>query len=293
MQYLKGLLLSVIIVTGIISCNKKEKLDAAITGLGGDSWTPTAIDKWLYDSMIKPYNIEMKYKWDQSEFNMNLILVPPYENAVVPATRDIISLWIRPYNQSARDSAFMKMNTPKQIMLSGGIALQPNGNAVQGLAEGGLKILLFGINSYNSKDSFRVADMAHLIHHEYTHILNQKKNYPIAYNQVTPDGYTGNWTVATENPWTLGFVSNYSRKEPGEDIAELVSAMLVMGRTRYDSTLYHPFANDPQAWNNEEAVRLLRAKEKIVVDYFRESYNIDFYELQTNVQQQIHNVLHQ
>ncbi|HVI46498.1 MAG TPA: substrate import-associated zinc metallohydrolase lipoprotein [Chitinophaga sp.] len=293
MKHLKLFILTTVIIAGIISCNNKEKLDPNITGLGGDSWVPTAVDKWLYDSIVKPYNIEMKYKWDQSEFAMDLVLVPPYENTVVPVTRDIISMWITPYNQASGDTTFMKRNTPKQIMLSGSIALQTNGNAVAGLAEGGLKILLFGINSYSSKDSFRVADMAHLIHHEYTHILNQKKNYPIEFNKVTPDGYTGNWTVAEENPWTLGFVTNYARKEPGEDIAELVSTMLVMGRTRYDSTLYHPFPGDRQAWNDPNAIQLLRTKEKIVVDYFRESYNIDFYDLQTKVQQQIYKTLHQ
>lgn len=292
MKYLKSFILLVIIAGLIISCNKKETLDTNITGLGGDSWIQSPIDKWLYDSMIKPYNIEMKYKWDQSEFDKSLILVPPIENTVIPVTQDIISIWITPYNKVSGDSTFMKINTPKQIMLSGSIALQSNGNAVAGLAEGGLKILLFGINSYSRKDSGRVVDMAHLIHHEYTHILNQKKNYPISFNKVTPDGYTGNWTVAKENPWTLGFVTNYARKEPGEDIAELVSTMLVMGRARYDYTLYHPFPEYPDSLNNPTGISLLRAKEKIVVDYFKDAYNLDFYSLQTAVQQQIYNVLH-
>jgi substrate import-associated zinc metallohydrolase lipoprotein len=292
MKYLKSFLLLVIMAGAILSCNKKETLDANINGLGGDAWIQSPIDKWLYDSMVKPYNIEMKYKWDQSEFAMDLILVPPMERTVVPVTQDIISMWITPYNQTAGDTTFMKLNTPKQIMLSGSIALQSNGNAVAGLAEGGLKILLFGINSYSNKDVGRVMDMAHLIHHEYTHILNQKKTYPIAFNQVTPDGYTGNWTVAEENPWTLGFVTNYARKEPGEDIAELVSTMLVLGRRGYDSTLYHPFPGYPDSLNNPDGIRLLRAKEKIVVDYYKEAYNLDFYDLQTRVQQQIYNVLH-
>lgn len=292
MKYLKSFLLLAITACVVVACNKKETLDANINGLGGDAWVQGPIDKWLYDSMVKPYNIEMKYKWDQSEFDKSLILVPPTEDKIIPVTQDIISMWIYPYNKTAGDSTFMKINTPKQIMLSGSVALQTNGNAVAGLAEGGLKILLFGINSYSRQDSFGVADMAHLIHHEYTHILNQKKTYPIAFNQVTPDGYTGNWTVATENPWTLGFVTNYARKEPGEDIAELVSTMLVMGRARYDYTLYHPFPDYPDSLNTPTGISLLRAKEKIVVDYFKDAYNLDFYRLQTTVQQQIHYVLH-
>ncbi|QJB32574.1 hypothetical protein HF329_15075 [Chitinophaga oryzae] len=291
MKYLK-LFISLLIVTGAwAACNRKETLDTNIVGLGGDTWVKDSIDKWLYDSLLKPYNIEMKYKWDQSEFDMSIVLVPPYRSKVIPVTKDVVSMWINPYRQIGGD-AFIKSNLPRLIMLAGSDAIQADGGAVHGLAESGLKILLFGLNLYNNKDSVRVVDMAHLIHHEYTHILNQKKAYPVEFNKVTPDGYTSNWSVAQENSWTLGFVSDYSRKEPAEDIAELVATMLVMGRSRYDSTLYHPFENYPDSLNNPDGIRLLRAKEKIVVDYFKDAYNLDFYALQTLVQQEIHNVLH-
>lgn len=287
MKNYKLIILLVIATASMEACNKKDRLNTDFSGLGGDVWAQGPIDKWLYDSMVVPNNIEVKYKWDQSEFSMEYTLVPPLEDKVIPVTQDIIKMWINPYNKEAGDSTFMKIYSPKQLVFSGSGAIQTNGTAVAGLAEGGLKILLFSINTYNRQNISGVEGMAQLIHHEFTHILNQKKAYPIEYNQVTPDGYTGNWTVAEENPWTLGFVSNYARKEPGEDIAEQVSHMLVMGRALYDSTVIHPFPGSPEERNNDDAIAKLKMKEKLVVQYFKDAYNLDFYSLQTKVQEGI------
>ncbi len=292
MKFLKPILWLLIILTGMTACNKKDALNADINGLGGDTWAQGPIDKWLYDSMVVTNNIEVIYKWDQSQFDMEYTLVPPLESQVIPVARTVTKMWIDPYNAEAGTDDFMKIYSPKQLALSGSLAMQTDGSAVQGLAEGGLKILLFGVNSFDPKDSGAVADMAHLIHHEFTHILNQKKAYPIDYNKVTPDGYSGNWTVDNTNPWTLGFVSAYARKEPGEDIAEQVSFMLVMGKERYDNMVLHTFRNYPDSLNNDDAIAKLQTKEKLVVQYFRDAYQLDFYSLQSRVQAGIQAVIH-
>ncbi|PUZ23865.1 substrate import-associated zinc metallohydrolase lipoprotein [Chitinophaga costaii] len=292
MKFYKTVLLLLIITSSITACRKDKALNADITGLGGDTWAQGPIDKWLYDSMVVTNNIEMKYKWDQSEFDMEYTLVPPLEEQVIPTAKAVIRMWINPYNEEAGDSSFMKIYSPKQIVLSGSLAVQTDGSAVQGLAEGGLKILLFGINSFDPTNFSQVSEMGHLMHHEFTHILNQKKAYPIEFNKVTPDGYSGNWTVAAENSWTIGFVSNYARKEPGEDFAEQTSYMLIMGKAAYDSVVQHPFPDFPDSLNNDDGIAKLKAKEKLVVDYFKDAYNLDFYSLQNKVQEGLKKVGH-
>ncbi|WP_143305911.1 zinc-binding metallopeptidase [Chitinophaga vietnamensis] len=283
--------LGILTITG---CKKKDNLNVPLTGLGGDTWVKTPIDKWLYDSVTVPTNIEIKYKWDQSEFDMQYTLVPPLESQVVPAAQSVLRLWIDTYNAEAGTVMFMKKYAPKQIVLSGSPAINSDGTSVQGLAEGGLKILLFSINTFNPKDSSAVSDMAHLIHHEFTHILNQKKAYPIEYKSVTPSGYTGGWTVAQENPLSLGFISNYARKEPGEDIAEMVSWMLVLGKARYEKLLADFLASStPETLaQNQDGVNKLRKKELLIVQYFKDSYSLDFYSLQTRVQAAIQQLIH-
>src|SRR6185503_7994734 len=88
---------------GIIaaSCKKEDALGNVdnIPGLGGDTWAPGAIDVWIFDTLTVPYNIGVKYKWDQSELNdfFDKILVPPREEKVIPLMSSIKKAWINVY----------------------------------------------------------------------------------------------------------------------------------------------------------------------------------------------------
>lgn len=48
-----------------------------------DSQTPmNELDEWLMENYVIPYNIELRYRWEDNETSMDYILVPPkYENA--------------------------------------------------------------------------------------------------------------------------------------------------------------------------------------------------------------------
>lgn len=138
------LICSLLLIAIIISCKKDDKLDdVALNGLGGDTWKRTALDNWLYDSLTAPYNIELKYKWDQSEFDMSYTLVPPREEQVIPVAQAIRNLWIEPYNQATGAVLFMKMYSPKLVVLSGIPAARTDGTGLAGVAEDGLKIILY------------------------------------------------------------------------------------------------------------------------------------------------------
>ncbi len=60
-----------------------------------------------------------------------------------------------------------------------------------------------------------------------------------------------------------------------EDFVEMVANMLMEGRVGF---------NEIVAGQNETAQNALRQKEQIVVNYFRDVWNIDFYSLQIRVQ---------
>lgn len=199
------------------------------------------------------------------------------EDKVIPVAQAVRKLWIDPYNEETGTTLFMKMYTPKQVVLSGILAANSNGTGVMGTAEDGLKITLFKVNDFDRKSPGSVDEILHLLHHEFTHILNQKKAYPVAFNNITPEGYTGDWVGADEDPLTLGFVSDYARKHPAEDFAEMVANMLVKGKEGYEAYLH-------STRNNDAGIQKLREKEALVVQYFKDAYQIDFYSLQTRVQ---------
>ena len=67
--------------------------------------------------------------------------------------------------------------------------------------------------------------------------------------------------------------------DPGEDFAEMTSIMLTEGKAGFDS-----FVNGITAEKGKAAIR---AKESIVVTYFKQVWNIDIYSLQQRVQNAI------
>lgn len=94
------------------SCRKEEQLGSIdnIPGLGGDTWTSTPIDKWIYDSLTVPYNIAVKYKWDQGELSQFLdkTLVPSKEEKVIPLMSSVRKAWINVYVAEGGDM-FLKI----------------------------------------------------------------------------------------------------------------------------------------------------------------------------------------
>jgi substrate import-associated zinc metallohydrolase lipoprotein len=206
------------------------------------------------------------------------VLVPVKEDKVIPVMKVVKDTWIEPYVQKAGE-AFVKEHAPKQFVLVGSAKYNDDGTIVLGEAESGRKVTLFVVNDFNRLNVPAVKQMLHTIHHEFAHILHQTILYPREYKQVTPSGYTASWyNTNDETARALGFITPYARASSDEDFVEMISMMLVEGRTGYEAIL----SKVP-----EEGRALLRKKEAFVVAYFKQSWNIDFYSLQTATQEAI------
>jgi len=278
------LILSVAVPLLLESCSKKEKLDPGDPlGLGGDKVTATAIDKWIMDTLTTPYNMEVKYRFDEFEVQLDRTLVPPKEEQVIPVLRTIKNVFMNPFEKEA-GITFLKTEIPKQIVLVGSPAYNSNGTILLGEAEGGKKILLYTINSINTKNRADVKMMIRTIEHEFGHILNQKVKWPPAFNQITVTDYTADWTNQTVNDsYAKGFVTPYSRSAYGEDWVEMVATMLTEGRAGFENLVAFADALSV-AQGLPSAAAKLHQKEAFVVQYYKDVWNIDFYSLQQRVQ---------
>ena len=77
-----------------VSCSEEEFVpNETLLGLGGDVQTSSEVDQWIYENLTKPYNIDVKYKWDQAELDKNKTLVPIKEELVVPVMKMIKKIW--------------------------------------------------------------------------------------------------------------------------------------------------------------------------------------------------------
>ena len=66
---------------------------------------------------------------------------------------------------------------------------------------------------------------------------------------------------------------------PDEDFVEMIATMLIEGKEGYEAIM--------DCQTNAASRDLLRKKEELVVQYFKDAFNVDFYALQTRVQEAI------
>jgi substrate import-associated zinc metallohydrolase lipoprotein len=282
------------IVLLFTNCKKSENLGSVddIPGLGGDVWDKGPIDNWIYSNLTKPFNISVKYKWDQFELQLNKNLVPPKEEKIVPVMEAVKKVWIDTYIAEAGE-VFMKTYCPKFFVLCGSASWNTDGTITLGTAEGGRKIVLYVLNDFRTKampdyrasDSMGIKQMFHTIEHEFGHILHQNVLYPDDYKRITPGFYTANWNNVSDNAARRdGFVTAYAMSAPDEDFVEMISIMLTEGRAGFDKIVNSiPAGSSQNGITQADAKAKLRKKEAMVVAYYKDVWGMDFYRLQSRV----------
>jgi substrate import-associated zinc metallohydrolase lipoprotein len=279
MKYLKYLLIAALAAC-FAACSDDDDFQESI--LDTTPEPRTELDNWLYDNFTKDYNIRVIYKWKTFEVTPELNLVPVEENKVVPFLEIIRKVWMQPYIDLGGD-VFFKETTPKQIALVGSLGFMEDGLYLFGEAERGRRITILGLNT-QPIDEQRVLQFTHDFHHEYTHILNQLKSYPPAFETISADAYTSSWTQET-NPYAAGFISNYAMAEASEDFAEMVSYFVILSAYSWD--LRFQAAGQP----GSEPYNKLKQKETIMLQYMKSMYNIDMYALRDRVQAEMAEII--
>lgn len=238
-----------------------------------------AFDEWLLKNYTYPYNVDFKYRMEDIESDMKYTLVPADSAKSAKLAIIVKYLWFDAYSEVI-NAEFVKLNVPRTIHLIGSPAYNSEGTMVLGTAEGGLKVTLYMVN-WLTDDMLRdYATMNeyyfHTLHHEFTHILNQKKPYDTSFDLITESGYvSGDWYMKTDNEaHTAGFVTPYAMSEPVEDYAEMMSVYVT---------------STPQEWNaiiadaGVEGARLINNKLEMVRSYMNEQWNLDMDDLRDAV----------
>lgn len=266
------------------SCSNEDSLDSTSI-LNTETPELSPLDNYIRDNFTYPYNIEIIYKFDESEYQLPRYLYPPDVDNVEPILNVVKKVWIDSYSDAGGED-FIKRIAPRQLALSGGFNVNPDeGTVTLGYAEAGKKILLFNLDFVDLSDTEALLGQGGFIgtiQHEYAHILNQTKPYDEQkFTTITPTGYTVSWVDTSDaEAHSLGFVSPYARSAPGEDFAEMVRIMLSFDAAEWDDYVANVISNDDARQN-------IREKEDIVVEYYRTAFDIDFYELQAIVAQHV------
>lgn len=300
MKHLKILL--ILLCGTFVACNKEDALGDVdnIPGLGGDTWPPGPIDVWIKDSLVTPLNVSVKYKWDQGELEFNRTLVPPKEEKIIPVLSSIKKVWIKNY-EAVAGALFMQRYCPKFFILVGSASYNTDQTITLGTAEGGRRIMLYVLNNFVVKgmpgynpavDSFNVKQMFHTIEHEFGHILHQNVLYPQEFKRISAGQYTANWNnITDQEALNDGFITAYAISAPDEDFVEMIALMLVEGKAGIDHMLDNIVDNGASGITPDQARSRLRQKEAMVVNYFANTWKINFYDLQARTRASIEQLI--
>lgn len=242
-KYISMLLLAATCACGFVSCSE-DKLGETIFPDIDETLDPTSmtykLDKFLRENYLNIYNLDFRYKMQDVGTNLNYNLVPAtYENSIDLAVLTKY-LWFDAYKEIAGPD-FLKLYGPRIIHLIGSPAYNPtSGTEIVGLAEGGIKVSLFKVNAMDI-DNFDMMNEYYFktMHHEFAHILHQRKTYPSEFNLLSASKYDGNnWQDRQDgvvNSW--GFVTTYASSENREDFAETIANFVVKTDAQWNRIL--------------------------------------------------------
>lgn len=194
-----------------------------------DSYTEE-FDLWLKKYYTDKYNVEMLYKLDDNATDPNYNVVPVSIGKADTIAHLALYLWYDVYD-SVVSPTFLLEYGPKIIQLIGSAMINAaQGTEKLGYAEGGNKITLLKINEMETDNMEQLNEyIFKTMHHEFSHILHQKKAYPKEFGLITPEDYDPNRWQDRSNyeAWQLGFVSPYASSQTREDFVETIANYIV------------------------------------------------------------------
>ena len=261
---------------GAVSCQEEPLSPDSVIKVSAAK--KNAFDKWLEVNFRNPYNIDFKYRYEMNESDMNYFTIPADLEYSIVMAHLVKYLCIETYDEVA-GITFTRSYFPKMFFLTGEWEYRNNGTIILGTAEGGKKIFLAGINllpqylgSADELNQYYIKT----IHHEFTHILNQTKDYPVEFKSITGTGYVADsWNEEPyeSNHLQYGFITDYSQYSEDEDFAEMLSEYITHDETWWNSQLQ--LAGD--------AGQLIASKLDVVRDYMYDTFNIDIDVLRSTV----------
>lgn len=296
-------ILSVLVLAMAFSSCKEDVLDP-VSVIQDSTVEMNEFDIWLESNFLKPYNIEFRYRYALNESDMGFYTVPASYDASIIYAHLVKYLCVDTYDEIAGVD-FTRAYFPKMFFLIGTWEYRNNGSMVLGTAEAGKKIMLAGVNDLPLVfDQFSGDDLndylntyyIKTIHHEFTHILNQTKEFSDSFKQITASTYVADACFDTDEYWRgRGYITAYAQSEPIEDFAELLSEYVTHTAQWWDSQIAAASAETQNVrQTNPEApdgATLIESKIDIVRNYMQDSWDIDIDELRTIINRRMDDVV--
>lgn len=233
------------LVTGFSACNDDEFspsiFDTTERPLDRTSYT-FPLDSFAKREFLEPYNLRFIYRMEDVGSDMDKNLTPaPYEKSVQLAVLTKY-LWYDVYKTLAGEhEVFLKRYSPRIIHVIGSKSYNPTqGTETLGVAEGGIKITLTNTTQLDVNDIGMMNKyFFQTMHHEFSHILDQTKLRPSAFNILSSGKYDAlGWSDIPDSvAFGKGFVSPYAMSQYSEDWVENIASFITLDSITWSNLL--------------------------------------------------------
>ena len=268
---------------GIVACNNDDEIDRDHSIFTTEPVEYNKFDQWLLKNYTYPYNIDFKYRMQDIESDQKYKLVPADYDKAIMLSKIIKHVGMEAYTELAGPN-FVRSYVPKTFHLIGSPAYDSSGTMVLGTAEGGKKITLYNVNDLDVNEiDIELLNKYYFetMHHEFAHILHQKRNYDPSFERICEGKYIGtDWYQEADrdggntNAWKQGFVTAYAMSEAREDFVENIAMYVTHNETYWSNMLDKA---------GETGASIINEKFAIVYNYMFETWGIDLNDLRAIV----------
>jgi substrate import-associated zinc metallohydrolase lipoprotein len=274
-----------IIAVGFTACKDDKFTDTIFVDPVEDTDQYTKeLDAWLKKHYTDKYNVEFIYKLDDNATDPNYNVVPVSIGKADTIAHLALYLWYDVYD-SIVSPTFLKEYGPKMIQLIGSAMINAaQGTEKLGYAENGNKITLLKINLMETNNLSQLNEyIFKTMHHEFSHILHQQKNYPKEFGLINPEDMDPNrWQFrSNEEAWKLGFVSPYASSQVREDFVETIANYIVKTDADWNNMISQAGTSGADKINHE--LEMCRT-------WLAEKWEIDLDEMHKEVQKRQENL---
>lgn len=310
----KEILLLSIIIPVLLCAGCKEKLSPeSVVEANRRVVEPSELDAWIAANLVKPYNVDVQYRWDKNVVGTSALVYPPQVDKVQEVLEAVVELGLELFTHPDLGlENFLKGRAPLRIVLYGGG--NPDHNGVELLynpATSSAEMSIYNVNEYDPKKPEQVYRLARSIYHQMARRLIELLPYDRdAFLKISAPRYTrgsteliasplGNTAALKEklglNGWAnvrglytmLGFLS------AEDDFAEIISATLVSSQQEIEDAAVraatpedadypdpNPEVHQRYVKEAEQAHKELSAKKAFVDAYLRKEWHVDMLRLQ-------------
>lgn len=291
-----------VLICGFCSCSKDDEFGDSIFDTTENLDVNSAsysFDLWLKESYLVPYNLDFRYRMQDVGSDQDYNLVPTSLEKAKQMAKLVKYLWFDVYSTIVNED-FLKENGPRIIHLIGSPAYNPiSGTILLGTAEGGLKVTLYSCNELDPTNIDQLNEFYFkTMHHEFAHILHQKRNYPVEFGLISQGKYNPlGWQEKTDSEAaSLGFVSPYAGSQNREDFVEIIANYLVKTDAQWETILQ--MASQPGVDyygvvlpdDGIDGKAVILQKLAIATKWLKDSWNIDIVALRTEIVKRQNNI---